>query len=36
MFALRSSPCEGGGRADAVIDFLDCKLPIDAKFLASQ
>jgi hypothetical protein len=36
MFALRSSPREGGGRADAVIDFPDCKLPIDAKFLASQ
>ena len=32
MFALQSSPGEGGGRADAVIYFPDRKLPIDAKF----
>jgi len=32
MFALQSSPGDGGGRADAVIYFPDRKLPIDAKF----
>jgi len=32
MFAIQSSPGEGGGRADAIIYFPDRKLPIDAKF----
>jgi len=32
MFALQSSPGQGGGRADAVIYFPDRTLPIDAKF----
>jgi len=32
MFAMQSSPGEGGGRADAIIYFPDRKLPIDAKF----
>ncbi len=36
MFALQSSPGEGGGRADAVIFFPDRKLPIDAKFPREQ
>jgi DNA anti-recombination protein RmuC len=36
MFAQQSSPGEGGGRADAVIHFPDCKLPIDAKFPREQ
>jgi DNA recombination protein RmuC len=36
MFALQSSPGEGGGRADAVIYFPDRKLPIDAKFPREQ
>jgi len=36
MFALQTSPGEGGGRADAVIYFPDRKLPIDAKFPREQ
>lgn len=32
MFAIQSSPGDGGGRADAIIYFPDRKLPIDAKF----
>jgi len=36
MFALQSSPGEGGGRVDAVIYFPDRKLPIDAKFPREQ
>ena len=36
MFALQSSPGDGGGRADAVIYFPDRKLPIDAKFPREQ
>src|ERR1700732_4031314 len=36
MFALQSSPGEGGGRADAVIQFPDRRLPIDAKFPREQ
>jgi DNA recombination protein RmuC len=36
MFALQSSPGEGGGRADAVIYFPGGKLPIDAKFPREQ
>jgi len=32
MFEIQSSPGEGGGRADAVIQFPDRRLPIDAKF----
>jgi len=36
MFALQSSPGEGGGRADAVIYFPDRTLPIDAKFPREQ
>src|SRR5580704_17497670 len=36
MFALQTSPGEGGGRAVAVIYFPDGKLPIDAKFLREQ
>jgi len=36
MFALQASPCEGGGRADAIIYFPDRKLPIDAKFPREQ
>ena len=36
MFALQSSPGEGGGRADAVIYFPDRKPPIDAKFPREQ
>jgi DNA recombination protein RmuC len=36
MFALQTSPGEGGGRVDAVIYFPDRKLPIDAKFPREQ
>jgi len=36
MFAMQSSPGEGGGRADAMIYFPDRKLPIDAKFPREQ
>ena len=36
MFALQSSPGDGGGRADAIIYFPDRKLPIDAKFPREQ
>jgi DNA recombination protein RmuC len=36
MFAMQSSPGEGGGRADAIIYFPDRKLPIDAKFPREQ
>jgi DNA recombination protein RmuC len=36
MFSLQSSPGEGGGRADAIINFPDRKLPIDAKFPREQ
>jgi DNA recombination protein RmuC len=32
MFEIQASPGEGGGRADAVIQFPDRRLPIDAKF----
>jgi DNA recombination protein RmuC len=32
MFEIQSSPGEGGGRADAIIQFPDRRLPIDAKF----
>lgn len=32
MFEMQSSPGEGGGRADAIIQFPDRRLPIDAKF----
>ena len=36
MFALQTSPGEGGGRVDAVIYFPDRTLPIDAKFPREQ
>src|SRR5215467_14371355 len=36
MFALQSSPGDNGGRADAVIQFPDRRLPIDAKFPREQ
>src|SRR5215813_74872 len=36
MFALQTSPGNGGGRVDAVIYFPDRKLPIDAKFPREQ
>jgi DNA recombination protein RmuC len=32
MFEMQASPSEGGGRADAIIQFPDRRLPIDAKF----
>ncbi|HVO81375.1 MAG TPA: DNA recombination protein RmuC [Terriglobales bacterium] len=32
MFEIQSSPGDGGGRADAIIQFPDRRLPIDAKF----
>jgi DNA recombination protein RmuC len=32
MFEMQSSPGDGGGRADAIIQFPDRRLPIDAKF----
>src|SRR6266446_5602261 len=36
MFEIQSSPGEGGGRADAMIQFPDRRLPIDAKFPREQ
>jgi DNA recombination protein RmuC len=36
MFDLQSSPGEGGGRADAMINLPDRRLPIDAKFPREQ
>jgi DNA recombination protein RmuC len=36
MFELQAAPCEGGGRADAVIQFPERRLPIDAKFPREQ
>jgi DNA recombination protein RmuC len=36
MFEMQSSPGEGGGRADAIIQFPDRRLPIDAKFPREQ
>src|SRR3954465_6906055 len=36
MFEMQASPGEGPGRADAVIQFPDRKLPIDAKFPREQ
>jgi DNA recombination protein RmuC len=36
MFEMQASPGEGGGRADAIIQFPDRKLPIDAKFPREQ
>jgi DNA recombination protein RmuC len=36
MFEMQSSPGEGPGRADAVIQFPDRRLPIDAKFPREQ
>src|SRR6184192_3550796 len=36
MFELQSSPGENNGRADAVIQFPDRRLPIDAKFPREQ
>jgi DNA recombination protein RmuC len=36
MFEMQAAPCEGGGRADAVIQFPDRRLPIDAKFPREQ
>src|SRR6267142_200263 len=36
MFEMQSSPGEGGGRADAMIQFPDRRLPIDAKFPREQ
>lgn len=36
MFEIQSSPGDGGGRADAVIQFPDRRLPIDAKFPREQ
>src|SRR5437879_6465837 len=36
MFEMQSSPGEGGGRADAMIQFPDRRLPIDAKLPREQ
>jgi DNA recombination protein RmuC len=36
MFEIQSSPGDGNGRADAVIQFPDRRLPIDAKFPREQ
>jgi DNA recombination protein RmuC len=36
MFEMQSSPGDGGGRVDAVIQFPDRRLPIDAKFPREQ
>ena len=36
MFEIQSSPGDGGGRADAMIQFPDRRLPIDAKFPREQ
>jgi len=36
IYEFQSSPGEGGGRADAVIQFPDRRLPIDAKFPREQ
>jgi DNA recombination protein RmuC len=36
MFEMQAAPCDGGGRADAVIQFPDRRLPIDAKFPREQ
>jgi len=36
MYEFQSSPGEGGGRADAMIQFPDRRLPIDAKFPREQ
>ncbi|HVM91604.1 MAG TPA: DNA recombination protein RmuC [Terriglobales bacterium] len=36
MYELQASPGEGGGRVDAVINFPERKLPIDAKFPREQ
>lgn len=36
MFEMQSSPGDGGGRADAIIQFPDRRLPIDAKFPREQ
>ncbi len=36
MFEMQASPGEGGGRADAIIQFPDRRLPIDAKFPREQ
>ena len=36
MFEMQASPGDGGGRADAMIQFPDRRLPIDAKFPREQ
>ena len=36
MFEMQSSAGDGNGRADAVIQFPDRRLPIDAKFPREQ
>jgi DNA recombination protein RmuC len=36
MFEMQSSPGDGGGRVDAIIQFPDRRLPIDAKFPREQ
>jgi DNA recombination protein RmuC len=36
MFEIQSSPGDGNGRADAIIQFPDRRLPIDAKFPREQ
>jgi DNA recombination protein RmuC len=36
MFEMQASPGDGAGRADAIIQFPDRKLPIDAKFPREQ
>src|SRR5437016_6719563 len=36
MFEIQSSPADGGGRAHAMIQFPDRRLPIDAKFPREQ
>lgn len=36
MFEIQGSPFNGGGRADAIIQFPDRRLPIDAKFPREQ
>jgi DNA recombination protein RmuC len=36
MYEFQASPGEGGGRADAMIQFPDRRLPIDAKFPREQ
>ena len=36
MFEIQASPYEGGGRVDAVIQFPERRLPVDAKFPREQ